>query len=337
MDVKKRILLLEKYLEENTDEDRPVSTADILRFLQEKGCPASIPTLRGDIQALLDTDREITVTETEGLATTYGWMDRALEKAELQIIVDAISSAQFISRNKSDELIRKLVGMAGPSVREQLQPQIMVSENIKAPNEQIFYIVSEIREAIRQDRMISFRYNSYNTDKKRVPRRKDGKIRTYHVSPYDTIWSNDRYYLICRCEPHDGYTTFRIDKMDVPKILADRRKPVTEDYNLQDFTDKVFWMYKGKEEKVTLRCHHSIMDQVIDKFGEKVFVHNVQKNTFDITVPVSVSGTFYAWITQYAGQMFIVSPAHVANTFVEYLNTAIDDTMSGMEYENVEE
>ncbi len=40
--------------------------------------------------------------------------------------------------------------MAGPSRREELQPRIMISENIKASNEQILYIEQAIREAIKR-------------------------------------------------------------------------------------------------------------------------------------------------------------------------------------------
>lgn len=338
MDVKKRILLLKDFLQENSDENQPVTTAEIISYLNGHGCPVSTVTLRNDIQTILDADPddELEITEKEGFATTYGWLSRPFETPELEILVDAVSSAQFISQKKSNELIGKLVKMAGPSVREHLQPQIIVSEKIKAPNEQIYYVVQEIKKAIRENRMISFRYYSYNTEKKPVPRRKDGKIRTYHVSPYDAIWNNDRYYLVCKCEPHtDDYTTFRIDRMDTPNILAEKRKPVTNDYNPQDYADKVFGMYKGRQENVTLRCLHSLMDQVIDKFGKDVIVRNVKTNTFDITVPVSVSRTFYGWVATFAGEMHIVGPAHVANTFVEFLNQAIDDTLGAIEYEEL--
>ena len=248
MDVKKRILLLSRFLQENSDEDHPVSTQEIVQYLESEDCPVSPRTLRTDIQTLQDCDFEIAVNETEGFATTYSWLSRPFETPELEILVDAVSSAQFISQKKSNELIGKLVKMAGPSIQEHLQPQIIVSERIKAPNEQIYYVVQEIKKAIRENRMISFRYYSYNTEKKPVPRRKDGKIRTYHVSPYDAIWNNDRYYLVCKCEPHtDDYTTFRIDRMDTPNILAEKRKPITNDYNPQDYADKVFGLmpYSG--------------------------------------------------------------------------------------------
>ena len=57
-------------------------------------------------------------------------------------------------------------------------------------------------------------------------------------------------------------------------------------------------MYDGNEEEVTLRSRHKILDQVIDRFGEGIELKNVTQHTFDVTVPVCISGTFYAWVTQ---------------------------------------
>ena len=169
MDVKSRILLMKEYLEENSDEEQSVSTPELIQYLKKKGCPVTVQTLRTDIRSLQKAGYDIEITEKEGMPTTYSWITRKWDEPELQILVDAVSSSQFITRKKSNELIRKLAGRAGPSTRKDLQPRILVSENIKAPNEQILYIVSGIRDAIRKDRKISFRYFHYDAEKKRVP------------------------------------------------------------------------------------------------------------------------------------------------------------------------
>ena len=48
---------------------------------------------------------------------------------------------------------------------------------------------------------------------------------------------------------------------------------------------------------------------------------------FDITVPVSISGTFYDWVFQFVGEMNIISPGHVKDAYAEYLQQAIDDVL----------
>ena len=327
MPAKNRILLLKEYLEENSDENHSVTTAEIREYLAAHGCPVTVQTLRTDIESLRESGYDIPQRDLEGMPTRYVWTDREWSVPELQILVDAVSSSQFITRKKSSELIRKLTKMAGPSWRAELQPRILVSEQIKAPNEQILYIVQAVREAIRKDRKISFRYYRYDMEKKRIPRQEGSADKRYTVSPYATVWNSDRYYLVGWNDARKKVSAYRMDRMETPKILAKKRVPEPEDFRIQDYTDKVFRMFDGPEEEVTLRCRKGILDQVIDTFGEQVELQNVQKDTFDITVPVSVSGTFYAWVFQFVGEMNIVAPGHVRDAYAEYLQQAIDDVL----------
>ena len=327
MAVKSRILLLKEYLEENTDKGKSVTTSEVREYLASRGCPVTVQTLRTDISSLRESGYDIVQRDLEGMPTRYVWADREWSPPEIQILVDAVSSSQFITRPKSNELIRKLTKMTGPSHREDLQPRIMVSENIKAQNEQILYIVQAIREAIKKDRKIVFRYYHYNMEKKRIPKHEGSGEKKYIISPYATIWNNDRYYLVGWSDARKKIAAYRIDRMETPKMLAKKRVPEPEDFNVQDYTEKVFWMFDGPHEEVTLRCRQCILDQVIDKFGEQVEIKNVQKDTFDITVPVSISGTFYAWVFQFVGEMNIISPGYVKDAYAEYLQEAIDDVL----------
>ena len=324
MAMKPRVLYLMQYLEQNSDEQHPITTAEIRKHLAAKGCPVSIITLRKDIKSLQEAGYEIAVNEQEGLSTTYSWINRDLSAPELQILVDAVSSSQFITVEKSKDLIGKLVSLAGPSYRDSLTPQILVSEHVKAPNKQILLSVQAIRRAVDHDRKITFKYMSYNTDKVQQPKHAETPDEDYVVSPYATIWNNDRYYLVGYSDKRNQVNTFRIDRMTKVKQIQKKRVPEPEDFNVQDYTDKVFWMYDGREEEVTLRCKHQLMDQMIDKFGETVCVRNVQEDTFDIAVPVHISGTFYAWVTQYIGEMMIIAPEHIKTDYVRYLQTGID-------------
>ena len=327
MAMKPRVLYLMQYLEQNSDEQHPVTTAEIRKELAAKGCPVSIITLRADIESLLEAGYEISINEKEGFSTTYSWIDRDLSAPELQILVDAVSSSQFITTEKSKELIQKLVTLAGPSYQASLTPQILVSEHVKAPNKQILLSVQAIRRAIDHDRKITFKYMQYNMDKAQVPKYAGTPEEDYVVSPYATIWNSDRYYLVGYYEKRKKVNTFRIDRMTKVRQIQKKRVPEPDDFNVQDYTDKVFWMYDGNEEEVTLRCRHKILDQVIDRFGEKIELKNITKQTFDVTVPVCISGTFYAWVTQFVGEMTIIAPGNIKDAYAGYLQEALDDVL----------
>ncbi len=328
MAMKPRVLYLMQYLEQHSDEQHPVSTAEIRRELAAKGCPVTIQTLRMDIESLIEAGYEIDVNEKEGFSTTYSWINRDLSTPELQILVDAVSASQFIPAEKSRDLIGKLVALAGPSSRAGLTPRILVSERIKAPNKQILINVQAIRRAIDENRKITFKYLRYNMNKQQEMKHAGTPEEDYSVSPYATVYSDNRYYLVGYSDKRKEMNTFRVDRMTKVKQSKKKRVPEPEDFNVQDYTDRVFWMYDGREEQVTLRCRQNLMDQVIDKFGEGVDVRNVRNDTFDITVPVDISGTFYAWVTQFVGEMAILAPGHIRDMYVEYLQKAIDDTLA---------
>ena len=324
---KNRLLTLLQILQSDSDEHHPLTTAQVREALAEKGCPVSIFTLRDDIASLQESGYEIDVKEKNGTPTTYGFMEREWSAPELQLLIDAVSAAQFIPVDRSKDLIKKLAGMAGPSQRDSLQPQILISEHIKAKNKKMIFTVQAIRKAIKSDRKITFKYYQYNLRKEQVPKHAGTPEEDYIVSPYATIWNSDRYYLVGYSDKLKKVATFRIDRMDTPRQIQRRRVPAPDDFNIQDYTDKVFWMYGGNEEEVTLRCKHCLMDQMIDKFGEGIEIQNVRRENFDITVPVDISGTFYAWVTQFVGEMTIVAPEHVRQAYAEYLTEAIDDAL----------
>lgn len=327
MSNKSRILFLLKYLKENTDEERSISASELRRMFREEGMNMTAPTLRDDIATLIDAGYDIGVEEVNGIATMYKYLDRDWSASEIQILIDAVSSSQFITKEKSRQLIERLRELAGPTDREDLEPSIRVEDQVKAPNEQILYIVQAVREAIRTDRKIIFEHYTYNSRLERIAKH-DGY--NYIVSPYAMIWKKDRYYLIGWSEKHGRVAHFRIDRMGMPVITEVPRIPAPEDLKLADHSDKIFSMFDGPEETVRLRCRPELLNQVIDQFGEKIKVLKTTKNYMDIRVTVHLSPTFYGWLFQYVGQMTVIAPEYVCEQYAEKMQTGTDDVLGDM-------
>ena len=317
---KNRILYLLRYLQQCSDEEHPVTTAEIRKEMAEKGCPATVETVRDDISMIRECGFEVAVHETSGQSTTYSYIDRDLSVPELQILIDAVSSAQFITRFRSEQLIGKLVAMAGPSHAEELQPGVLSAEYVKATNNQFLYIIQKIHEGIRTGRKISFQYFTLNLKKERVPRH-DGE--KYLISPYATLWRYDCYFLIGYSDSRKEVADFRVDRMGMPEVTEESCVPQPEDFSIQDYTEKIFWMYDGPEEQVTLRCRHHMMDNIVDYFGLDVTPANISEDTFDVNVTVAVSNTFFAWVLGFAGDLEIAGPEPVRKAYIELLKKEI--------------
>lgn len=324
--VKDRLLVLLQTLQEHTDDETWLTTAELLSLMEAEGQEGCKRTLRRNIMSLQNCGYDIGIREANGMPTEYAYLGRKLSMPDLQILVDAVSAAQFIPQKRSEELIAELSVMAGPSHVKELRPQILVSEHVKAKNKNMIYAVQEIRRAIDRNKKIRFRYLEYNTDKKQVRKHEGTDEEWYVVSPYATVWNDDRYYLVGWSDKREKVVVFRIDRMEVPKQLPNKRVPEPEKFDVRDYTDKVFRMYGGLEEKVTLRCNLEILDQVIDRFGDGIEIKPGKKH-FTVTVPVSLSTTFYAWVFQYVGKMSILAPEHVREAYAGYLEEALDDAL----------
>lgn len=321
---KNRVLFLLNLLRQQTDENHPMTTAELRQILSDNGFHSTVPTLRDDIQTLIDAGFDVSVTSGIGVTTAYCFVDREWTEPELQILIDAVSSSQFLTAEKSRELIQRLAKLAGPSAVERLKPSILVSEHVKAENNLIFINVQAIREGIETRKKVQFQYFNYNLRKKKEFRH-HGEV--YTLSPYATIWMNDRYYLVGWSDKREKVVSFRLDRMDLVKVTEMDSVPEPEDFNLQDYNDKIFKMYDGEEVEVTLRCRNELIDQVIDKFGTKIVLQHKTRTTFDLTVPVSLSGTFFSWVFQYAGQMTVVKPEKAVNWYIHMLEEAMDDVL----------
>ena len=319
METKERILVLLRYLKDNTDEEQAVSASEIRAMFRERGESVSAPTLRDDISALRKAGFEIDVRELNGVATYYKYLDREWTVPELQILIDAVASGQFISHRKSRELIDRLKKMAGLSDRGFLEPGIRVDKRVKAPNEQILYIIQAVKEAIRQDSQIRFKYYEYDENLRRVQKH-DGQ--NYTVSPYALIWKRDRYYLIGWSETHGQTAHFRIDRMGMPKLSGKPRVSMPKDLRLEDRSNRIFSMFDGPEETVTLRFSPSVLNQIVDQFGTDITLKKAG-DALETTAAVHLSPTFYGWLFQYVGEMTVTAPEHVCREYAERMKEGL--------------
>ena len=324
MDTKERILTLLQYLKDNTDEETPASNASIRQMFEAKGESVSLPTLRDDISSLRKFGFDIEINEVNGVGTYYKFLGREWSLPELQILTDAVSAGQFLTNEKTRMLIDKLRQMAGPSERDKLQPSIRTAKHVKAPNEQLLYAVQTIQEAIDEDRRITFLHDEYDTNLRRTSKH-DGY--TYEVSPYATIWKNDRYYLVGWSEKHNNIANFRIDRMELPKLSRKKRRPAPDSLHLEDHSDKIFSMFDGPEEAVTLRCRPHLMNMIVDQFGTDLEISRKDEKSLDVNVTVHLSPTFYGWLFQFAGEMTVIAPETVCEQYAIRLQAAIDDAL----------
>lgn len=301
--MKRRVLLLQKHLYENTDEQHPVSTFEILEYLENEGIHTNRKTLKGDIDLMIDCGMDIVVVQSK--PNKYFWGARLFEQAELKLLIDAVSSSRFISQNKSKNLSKKLVELSSVHGQKNLKRHLYATNRIKASNESLLYIIDTVNDAICKKKKVKFQYIEYSPEKRKVLRN-NGEI--YSLSPYALFWNEDYYYVVGYSDKHENVSVFRADRIYHVEVVEEKAKKKPDDFSIAKYSQQIFEMFDGDRVKVKLQCKNELMKYVIDRFGESVETEFATDKSFFAYVDVALSPTFYSWVFKFGGNIRIHSP-----------------------------
>jgi len=316
---RRRMNLLVKYLYENTDENHPATTPELLEHLEKNGIRTNRKTLKADMDFLCGDESLFDVVEVRSKPNRYFWGDRWFELPELKLLADAVVSSRFITEKKSRQLLEKLARFAGVEDRKALDRHIMIGNRVKSGNEDIYYSVDYINDAINSGRQIRFNYEEYNA-KKELVLRGDGEV--YSLSPYVLYWSDDFYYVVGWSEKHHSVSNFRVDRMKNVEITEERAIAPPQGWNIDDYSKKVFEMYTGEVVSVTLECENKFMKYVVDHFGENVMTRVLDEEHFLAFPEVSLSPNFYSWVFGFGGKIRIIGPQSVRDEYIRMAKIA---------------
>lgn len=313
-----RILHLLQILYDQTDEQHALTTVELTARLAACGVDCSRRTVAADVSLL--TDMGVNIITHKGRQNSYFVAERRFELPELRLLIDAVGSSRFITTKKSQALICKLKSLASCHLTDALEQHLYVAERVKPTNESVYYTVDAVATAIYQRHKITFQYIEYTPDKETVFKH-SGKI--YVLSPYDMIWSDDRYYVVGWSDSHKKVTIFRMDRMKNVTLDRQNAHPRPQEYAVSTYTKAVFEMFPGKPATVELSCANELMKVIVDRFGEDVQTKRIDDQHFVVTVDVSVSTTFFGWILQFSGRIKILSPMEVREQMIRICQDAI--------------
>lgn len=336
---KLKSLLVIQYILKHADANHPVTIGDIQDHLGKYGIEAERRSIYRDIHDLLellnaeldednsipDCDRlkyEITHTRKAYPNAEHGGYlvtSRPYKFAELQLLTECVNSARFISDNQARNLRRTISGLCSVHQAKQLNSDSRVVNRSKTINTAVMKSIRTITDAISHGRQISFKYLSYSFDNLHTQvERRAGK--TYIVNPFYMLIDNGYYYLMT----YNGNKvwTYRIDRMrDVKELIVPREyeKEFKESVDITNYTNRVFSMFGGKREKVTIQFRAEKLDTVVDQFGTRgVKYEKVDDDHFTVTTEVELSDMFYAWIFGFGRRAKIISPLYVADKMREH-------------------
>lgn len=315
---KLKTLLIYKYLEEHSDDENPVSTSELIAMLAEKGIKAERKSIYADVEALKQIGCDIlSVRSPKG---GFIMASRKFEIPEVRLLIDAVSSAGFITPNKTKALIEKLESLVSNNQAKSLKSQVYCENINKCDNEEIYYVIDRLDEAINTKRQVSFNYKRRNIDKEQ---KKSYTVKSFTVSPYALIWKEDHYYLVCNISKYNNLMNLRLDRIKKIEILEEKQRPISEVseyrhlFDTADYSSKMFNMFSGKTDKVKLLCDLDLREEMMDRFGTKIPLMASDQNHFITEIDAAVSDGLVSWLMQYGDNIKVLEPQYLAEMVSE--------------------
>lgn len=308
-DKKNLNLIILKILWEHTDENYRLQQQEIVTLLKTQyGIEIDRRTVKNNVEALksllYDSDYEISTEKG------YCLIGREFTDAELRMLIDSVLFSKNISQKQAKDLIGKIKGLSNKYFSAKVNHIYHLPELPHAnQKQQVLYNLDVIHDAISEKRKISFIYNTYGTDFKLYPKRKNIDI----VNPYYMLAHNGHYYLICNFDKYSDIAHLRIDKMTDVKILEETAKKqklfpeLQNGLNLPRYLSEHVYMYSGKSIPVVFRCNETLMDELVDWFGKGFRV--IEKENEEITVRIfGNEQAMYYWALQYGDCVEVMEP-----------------------------
>ncbi len=307
---KLKLLYLADILKKKTDENHYIAATEICEELTKLDIPAERKSIYKDIDILREYGFDIIHAGSKNRGG-YFLGARDFELAELRLLSDAVQAANFISQKKTNQLVKKIESFASENQAKILHSQVYVDNRPKCNNEEIYYTISLLDEAINEGVKVSFTYTRRKITEEFKTAKED---KVFTVSPYALIWSDDHYYLVCNNEKYNNLMHLRIDKikkLQKTKLIARNFSEVSDyrsNFDSADYATKLFNMYSGEPKPIELICDNEILEVILDRFGENVKIQKYDDNKFLLKTNAAVSDGLTKWVVQFGGKIKVKAP-----------------------------
>ncbi len=315
---KLKLLFIKEYLEKYSDENHPIGVEEILSMLGGHGIECERKSVYSDIKALKEYG--VDITSVRSPKSGYCVCSRDFQLPELRLLIDAVQAANFITAKKSKELITKIATLCSESQGKALERQVYITSRAKRTNEEIYYHIDSVSRAIQMCRKIRVVYRKMRLGKNDGIEYED---REHIISPYAMIWNNDHYYLVGNNRKYDNLMHMRIDRMIKVEILEEGIRPFREVspyknfFDSADYSKKTFNMFSGEAESVSMSCHSSLLDEMIDRFGDECIIRSESSERFVFSTTCVVSDGFVSWVMQFGSKVEVLRPTSLKERICE--------------------
>lgn len=307
---KLKLLFMADFLRKSSDEDNPVTVLDIENFLLSKEISSERKSIYRDIDVLREYG--MSIEKTTSPYKGYYVTESTLQFSEIMLLVDAVLASPVISRQKSKSLIAKLEDLGNVHWTKYIEDRSNVDSWEKSRNEELYYNIDRINHAINKGVKIRFLYQKCSLVGN-IPAYDAG--REFIISPYATIWREDKYYVIGNYKKYNDLSHYRIDKMRKVECTKEKVRGFKDIsgyenvFDTADYAKKVFNMFSGSSQRsVELVCENRLLEHIVERFGLNLPYRRLGEDHFCVKVQAVVSEGLIRWVMGFGGGIVVRSP-----------------------------
>jgi len=311
-----------KILEEYSDEDHPLTSTQIIDYLnRDFGIQAVRNTIRSNLAELKSVYPNISTFEDNGKGA-FLEKDQKFEDDEIRILIDSVLTSGYVPEKQAGDLVRKLSDMASSKLLIYLKSVYPVNEWNHQRTGSFFWNVQILQEAINERKQAQFTYNTVDLSGKLVPKPKRPQI----VHPYAILTANGQYYLIASLGTQNKLLHYRIDLMTEAQKRERPAYPVTgipgyeNGLRIPVYAKEHSIMYGGKPVPVKLKMKCDSARFIRDAFGDKAFMVEIGDGFMEVNI-VAAEGNIRFFAHQFGpGYCEVLSPAKLRQQVIEDLD-----------------
>ena len=91
-------------------------------------------------------------------------------------------------------------------------------------------------------------------------------------------------------------------------------------FDTADYALKTFNMFGGELCEIELSCSSKILEQVIDRFGDKIHIIGAGDGRFSFRIKGLISEGLVGWIMEFGGDIEVISPQSLRDMIGEKIS-----------------
>lgn len=348
---KMKPFLVYQYLMRETDENHFKSAEAIVAYLEENyGISAERRSIYRDIheinKAILANEEGISLEEAEGRILDdeeekvirydkskkgFYVSHRHFDFYDMRLMAECIYSAKFLTESQSKRLVDVVCDMISDEQAKRIRHDVFLSDRTRTSNKGVVQNIAIITDAMSKEldgkshvpEKIQFHYLKHTIDDVTTQTARRGGTK-YSVSPYYFLINDGNYYLLCYDDRSKSMRTYRVDRMKNVTLSGEPREGAEafQELDLKAYTRQTFSMYHGDLTRITIRFVPSLLDTMIDRFGNDKNVHYGKEDDrhYTVSAQIGVSEPFFGWLLGLGNRAVLTSPPDVVQKFTDYLD-----------------